>query len=1209
MNKGKKIGHICLASTIVITQVSTLDALSSTAYAIEDNQELKLLLQAEKNKAQVDEEIVLKIIGLENNGDKVEIVVPEGMQFDEEATKVLNERNGSRETIRLIENSVIQIEKTSQNKVLGIVRLAVKGKQPGAYKFETKLKQGDQEVNSTVIPVVHVTEKAVVSVGNTEEKKSDIGHLNDKEEKNEKSVEINEVHNEDTKLKEVNVEKSKDDDLKQKETTQEETEKNVDSEKKYVEEVETEAIVSNETTPVEHVEERPDNQEVKHAVVNGEVDVYDDKTFREALNDKNVSKINIMANFTVNHPAYGFIYFPVRPDLVIEGNGHTVDFRGLCGIFTATVANKMNLTIQNINILGSNYYGPFRMDAPKNSNSAFIKYENLSYIGPQLTCSYNADVIFAGKLNIQSVGKYTSLDGQSIPTTGTDTQQNVEATNVKFLEGTHYIGSTKKSAVFGLFNGGTVDVGKDAIIDVSASDTGGENPQAVIVTQGQFIIHDGAKVNVSTTSTSNRGGIRVEGTNSGITVEKNAELNINTKGVLGYNALYLGPSANLKVADSAKLTVKSENTANSTQASVYAGNGSSFVIGKKSTFDVHSDGTGSKNLIYIGTNAKFQFANAERVNLALDNSHASSRLIYMYGVSGVLDVDVQRVKAWKNGVSINDDNNPSYTWNPMYGMHIKYTYADVKEALGNSLTEKVQNDFRENFRTQNFKRVLFEYIPDVSVSIDELTDNQNKDNSHVITGVTNPGALVRLSGDDAIPSPTIDSSDVNISEKYHVVADSEGKYSFTLPKGKYLTAGNTVKAFSYLSGKYDEASTIVKDETAPEKPILEEPIKDISEKFQGKAEPNSVVHIYSEDGDVLIGTVKADANGVYTLVIPEEKKPLIPGTKYYATATDTAGNISERSDRVTVKDTIAPTASPVTQVINIGDQLSDNPKEYVTNVNDNAGTSDSNLSYKITKKPDVSKIGYVEAEVTITDAAGNTTKVSVPVFVKDDRITIGNEAALQARDFVSVVDDVPADAEQLKQYILKEAEVKAWELPGGADVTNEVQITDIGGLTNQIGDYTVTLKVKDVERKIKVSVIGGNLELIDVPQSISFGNVKVQSKEKIFNRSGMKGKLIVSDKRKDKTEWQVYVKQTSPLMNTDNDVLPDAIVYSANGINTVLNEQSYLVTTHTSTNNEDVSFDWKDDEGVRLRVTSGPNVKVNKSYKGELEWTLTNAPI
>lgn len=1204
LNKRKKIGRICLASTIIFTQLSTLDALSSTAYAIEDNQEIKLLLQSEKNKAQVDEEIVLRIMELKKTGDKVEIVVPEGMEFDEEATKLLNERNGTSERIRLIENAVIQIEKNSQSKALDVVRLSVKGKRPGTYKFETKLKQGNQEVQSKINPIVYITENPMVK-GTSEEKKSDIIHQSDKEEKSEKNVEI---HNEEgTGLKEVSSEESKENVVKQKETTQAEIEKIIDSEKTHVEEVKNEEKASNEKATIEKVEERLENQEVKHAVVNGTVDVYDDKTFREALNDKSVSKINIKNDFTVNHPAYGFLTFPVRSDLVIEGNGHTVDFGGLCGVFTATVANKMNLTIRNINILGSNYYGPFRMDAPPNSNSAFIKYENLSYIGPQLTCSYNADVIFAGKLNVQSVEKYTSLDGKSIPTIGTDTQQNVEATNVKFLEGTHYTGSTKKSAVFGLFNGGTVDVGKDAIIDVSASDTGGENPQAVIVTQGQFIIHDGAKVNVNTTSTSNRGGIRVEGTNSGITVKKNAELNINTKGNLGYNALYLGPSANLKVADSAKLTVKSENTSTSTQASVYAGNGSSFIIGEKSTFDVHSDGTGSKNLIYIGTNAKFQFANAERVNLALDNSHASSRLIYMYGVSGVLDVDVQRVKAWKNGVSIDDDDKPSYIWNPMYGMQVKYNYSDVREAVGNSLTEKVQNDFRENFRTQNFKRVLFEYIPNVAVSIDELTDNQNKENSHIITGVTNPGALVRLSGDDAIPSPTIDSSDINISEKYHVVADSEGKYSFTLPKGKYLTAGNIVKAFSYLNGKFAESKTIVKDETAPEKPILEEPIKDISEKFQGKAEPNSFVHIYSED--VLIGSVKADANGVYTFVIPEEKRPLVPGTKYYATATDAAGNVSEKSDLVSVKDTMPPTASPVTQVIKIGDDLSDNAKDYVTNVNDNAGISDSNLSYKVTKKPDVSKIGYVEAEVTITDAAGNATKVIVPVFIKDDQVTIGNEAAIQARDFVSVVDDVPTDVEQLKQFILKEAEVKAWELPGGADVTKEVQIVDIGGLTNQIGDYTVTLKVKDVERKIKVSVIGGNLELIDVPQSISFGNVKVQSREKVFNRNGMKGKLIVSDKRKDKTEWQVYVKQTSPLMNTDNDILPDSIVYSTNGIDTVLNEQSYLVTTHTSTNNEDVSFDWKDDEGIRLRVTSGPNIKVNKSYKGELEWTLTNAPI
>ncbi|MGR5865562.1 hypothetical protein ACT7DZ_21430 [Bacillus cereus] len=67
LNKRKKIGRICLASTIIFTQLSTLDALSSTAYAIEDNQEIKLLLQSEKNKAQVDEEIVLRIMELKKN--------------------------------------------------------------------------------------------------------------------------------------------------------------------------------------------------------------------------------------------------------------------------------------------------------------------------------------------------------------------------------------------------------------------------------------------------------------------------------------------------------------------------------------------------------------------------------------------------------------------------------------------------------------------------------------------------------------------------------------------------------------------------------------------------------------------------------------------------------------------------------------------------------------------------------------------------------------------------------------------------------------------------------------------------------------------------------------------------------------------------------------------------------------------------------------
>ena len=31
--------------------------------------------------------------------------------------------------------------------------------------------------------------------------------------------------------------------------------------------------------------------------------------------------------------------------------------------------------------------------------------------------------------------------------------------------------------------------------------------------------------------------------------------------------------------------------------------------------------------------------------------------------------------------------------------------------------------------------------------------------------------------------------------------------------------------------------------------------------------------------------------------------------------------------------------------------------------------------------------------------------------------------------------------------------------------------------------------------------------------------------------------------------------------------------------------------------------------GIRLQVAPGPNVKINTKYQGELQWTLTDAPI
>ncbi|MGI2747676.1 WxL domain-containing protein [Bacillus cytotoxicus] len=219
------------------------------------------------------------------------------------------------------------------------------------------------------------------------------------------------------------------------------------------------------------------------------------------------------------------------------------------------------------------------------------------------------------------------------------------------------------------------------------------------------------------------------------------------------------------------------------------------------------------------------------------------------------------------------------------------------------------------------------------------------------------------------------------------------------------------------------------------------------------------------------------------------------------------------------------------------------------------------------------------------------------------------KATLEANDFSTVVGNIPADKEELKKFLLKEGKVKATELPSNTDITSQVEVVDIGGLHNQIGSYTVTLKVKNVEKTITVNVIEGNLEFISVPEKISFENIQIPSREKTVNRSSMQGEIVVSDKRENGKEWSLYVKQVRPLTSSEKNLLPDALVYTQNGVDTVLNNQNYLVHSQKSTDYQNVHINWKDSEGIRLKVKPGPNVKVNETYQGELEWTLTDTPI
>lgn len=279
-----------------------------------------------------------------------------------------------------------------------------------------------------------------------------------------------------------------------------------------------------------------------------------------------------------------------------------------------------------------------------------------------------------------------------------------------------------------------------------------------------------------------------------------------------------------------------------------------------------------------------------------------------------------------------------------------------------------------------------------------------------------------------------------------------------------------------MNGKETLTSTIVEDKTPPDKPILNA-ITDKDASFVGSAEANSSVTIYRVSDHSVLGTTKADAKGNFTLVLAASQKPLVPYLEYVAVAKDMAGNESVQSDAKTVQDTTPPSADAITQFIQVGSSFDLKAKMLVTNVRDNAGNDDDNLSYTLLKKPDIEVVGKSEAVVEIADKAGNKVSVSVPVFVKDQNSSVSKEAMLQAEDFMVKARELPKDETEWDAFILKQAKARAWGVPAGNDISDNIIVTNRGGFSEKAGTYTITLRVKDVEKTIQAVVIPGTLSI------------------------------------------------------------------------------------------------------------------------------------
>ncbi|MFH4924025.1 Ig-like domain-containing protein, partial [Staphylococcus cohnii] len=166
-----------------------------------------------------------------------------------------------------------------------------------------------------------------------------------------------------------------------------------------------------------------------------------------------------------------------------------------------------------------------------------------------------------------------------------------------------------------------------------------------------------------------------------------------------------------------------------------------------------------------------------------------------------------------------------------------------------------------------------------------------------VSGTAEPGSTVTVTFPDGTTSTG--------------TADDQGNYTIEIPTNIDLKGGENivVTAADKDGNKSEEATTTVKDTTAPSAPTVKE-VTSEDTTIGGTAEPGSTVTVTFPGGTTATGT--ADDQGNYTVEIPSDVK-LDGGEPIKVVAADKDGNKSEEAT-TTVKDTTAPSAPTVKEV-------------------------------------------------------------------------------------------------------------------------------------------------------------------------------------------------------------------------------------------------------------------------------------------------------
>ncbi|MBO0472548.1 hypothetical protein JZO86_02335 [Enterococcus ureasiticus] len=537
---------------------------------------------------------------------------------------------------------------------------------------------------------------------------------------------------------------------------------------------------------------------------------------------------------------------------------------------------------------------------------------------------------------------------------------------------------------------------------------------------------------------------------------------------------------------------------------------------------------------------------------------------------------------------------------------IKLSTTQLKIDKAKKLISEVLNAKQKEHFLEEVKKAQ-ELLDKVTITLttEKLTDDRASTNSTTIKGKTYPNAFVFFSGHEDLPKGELNSEVEGDTHNYQTRADKDGMIDYKLPEGSYFRGKQNITIRSVLHGKVVEKNLVVEDVSAPFKPTVLT-LKDVSTQIEGYAESEAIIKVFNATTNALMFSGKALQGDRFAINIPETQKPLVPYAEYYVTATDSSGNPSEQSEILSVQDTLAPEADPVRQIVNVGAPL---PalESLLTDLSDNAGVDQ--VKIEMLQEPDLSKAGYTEAILLLSDKANNQLSLTIPFFVKNEDTIDNGTTFLSAQSINALAIDYPKEWEAQKQFILEQSRATAMDMNTFKNRTSELQLT-VDSSINEPGTYEVTFSIDSLSRKITLNLLAGGVVFERVPMEISFGVPTLQTNIKYVPiENNMK--MIIKNTQYYRTGWALKTK-FSKMLQTDTGIktASDIVFQDKEDLKYMTEEKEieiYRQKDQSDHRLQEFDFGKESDQQFLLKMMPGSLMK-DKIYSAQILWTIETAP-